>query len=173
MAERALPANRPVSVQRSSSQTSRIAGRAGTRSRPGAGCKSARGHRTRPVHAACRPQPVRLGEVRSICNVIGDMSQRCSDITFSSWPGLSRPSRSRKHVNARLSEMPATSAGMTRRQVFRGAAQYGALTSAQILSPLRLRYSLRWPRRSSLAKRFALAFEPYSWVTLPPFLTIT
>src|SRR6516164_151665 len=74
--------------------------------------------------------------------------------------------------DARLSEMPATSAGMTRRQVFRGAAQYGALTSAQILSPLRLRYSLRWPRRSSLAKRFALAFEPYSWVTLPPFLML-
>ena len=58
------------------------------RSRPGAGCKPARGHRTRPVHAACRPQPVRLGEVRSICNVIGDKSQRCSDITFFAIAGL-------------------------------------------------------------------------------------
>jgi len=34
--KRALSANRPVSVQRSSSQTGRSAGRAGTRSRPGA-----------------------------------------------------------------------------------------------------------------------------------------
>jgi len=58
------------------------------RSRPGAGCKPARGHRTRPVHAACRPQPVRLGEARSICNVIGDKSQRCSDITFFAIAGL-------------------------------------------------------------------------------------
>jgi hypothetical protein len=39
-----------------------------SRSCPGAACNSARGRRTRPVHAACRPQPVRLGEVRSICN---------------------------------------------------------------------------------------------------------
>jgi len=35
-----------------------------TRRCPGAGCKSARGRRTRPVLTACRPQPVRLGEVQ-------------------------------------------------------------------------------------------------------------
>jgi hypothetical protein len=50
--------------------------------RPGAGCKSARGRRTRPVLAACRPQPVRLGEVRDTCNSIGDEIQHHSDTKF-------------------------------------------------------------------------------------------
>jgi hypothetical protein len=39
------------------------------------------GHRTRPVLTACRPQPVRLGEVPGICNVIGDARQAFVTIT--------------------------------------------------------------------------------------------
>jgi hypothetical protein len=56
--KRALSANRPVSVQRSSSQTGHSAGRAGKRSRPGAGCNSARGHPLAPhcgLPTAARP----------------------------------------------------------------------------------------------------------------------
>jgi len=34
-------------------------------SRPGAGCKSARGHRPRPAIRDCLPDRVRLGEIRS------------------------------------------------------------------------------------------------------------
>lgn len=39
--------------------------------------------------------------------------------------------------------------------------------------PLGFRYSLRWPRLSSMAKRFSLAFEPNFCVTWPSFLTMT
>jgi hypothetical protein len=39
--------------------------------------------------------------------------------------------------------------------------------------PLALRNSLRWPSRSSWAKRFSLAFDPKTSVTLPAFLMIT
>ena len=37
---------------------------------------------------------------------------------------------------------------------------------------LAMRYSLRWPRRSSRAKRMAFASEPNSWLTSPFFLTM-
>jgi hypothetical protein len=61
-----FPLSLPVSVQRCFSRTGRNADRADFPKLPlGTGCKSARGYRTRPVLTACRPRPVRLGEVRS------------------------------------------------------------------------------------------------------------
>ena len=73
--KRALSANRPVSVQRSSSQTGRSAGRAGARSRPGAGCKSARGRRTRPVLRPAGRSTSDWARFESICNWNSDNSQ--------------------------------------------------------------------------------------------------
>ena len=80
--ERALSANRPVSVQRSSSQTGRSAGRAGTRSRPGAGCKPARGHRTRPVLRPAGRSTSDWARFESICNLNRDKCQQYGDSKF-------------------------------------------------------------------------------------------
>ncbi len=71
--KRALPANRPATVQRCSSQTGRNAGRAEDPKPPGSGLQGRPRVPHSPRAIACRLQRVRImGEVRRICNVISD-----------------------------------------------------------------------------------------------------
>ena len=67
------------------------------------------GGRSRPLAqrgAAVHPQPAPCALSAAV---------RRHGFQHVSWPGLSRPSRSRRHSSARLSEMPGTRPGMTAR----------------------------------------------------------
>src|SRR5215472_2516701 len=76
----------PVPVQRTQSRPGHSAEGLMPECRPGAGCKAARGHRTRPREPGLPP-----GRDRIIsCNLIGDNCQRYSDLTISSLPDVIR-----------------------------------------------------------------------------------